>query len=1281
MNLKDKGLLLLLVSLLLLPFGGEAAPFAPLDYSAGSRALPAEWTVQPADAASFRTAGDGTAILRLESAGGKSTSLLSPRSEIAGKEGILRFSVSLQSENRKGKAILYLLDSRGKVLENKRLEIGDVREEISLSVPLSRIGEPRIVRFRVDAAKDAVLQISNLKTSLVPETADNRKRKVDPKPGTMPSAWFAVENRTPECGWNRDFQFRGRKGVLRLRADSRTLTVHSEKQNPLPDTEKLLLTLSARSAGSSGSATLFLIEEKYRFHTNKKIMLNETWQDFRFEVPIPEKWKKSRFFFRIDVPAGGDLLIGDLKISRGKAPRRTVRTGNLLKNGEFLFGSAGYDALKYGRDPLFQNPYARFRDGSCILHAPYFLLTDMIPYEPGKEYTALVRMRRAKRGEPATALVIMTPTDWQKVYGYKIPLTDEFKDYPLTGKFTASFFNLLSFRIDARAGAVEIARIQFVEGTRKTFLDRPELEIGGKGGATFRLKEADAAVTVRIRNNGNAPTPPLRVRIRDDSGRELSRREFPVPAGRDQELRIPVDTGKRGVFLLDLQCGSAVNEWRYAVLKDLRGKSLPDNLLGGHFHPLFKPDLKLFQPYLPMQVYNRFFPPAPELLEKEDVQVCFREFPIRRNIIIFPLKRVQEAGLGTRLPEKLPPELEQRFLREVEWFAKLAGKCGFHGVELFNEPFLWRVKKGPDRGKPTMPPELVAHLYKLAYPVLKKHAPFLTVYGPCTSNTDSVREYNERFLKAGGAEGIDIFSFHSYNGDPDLEKVAEQNEAIRKMANAAKPGLPICNTEVYYGVRRHKRFFDDMESRKSYCKDSERELASAYAAFHANSIVSSTPFSLFAPEYCIGGVPGTPEQYPLASACALNAGIELLGNVGKERKILRLDDSIRCFLFPQAEGGPVATLRNLTSSKAHFLLPDGVRAFDLYGNPLEGGKQPLDTALLYLRFPKGADAENLLSSIEFEGLGAPFDTRMTMLNETTPVLRLRNRTARACTISVTPIRFPADWKAVSMRKQEIRLAPFAEGFLRFPMKALSFRGEKNQIVLSLESGSWRNERVYDLNLIPVRRSETFDFRPSDYAHFGANHRSREFGKRPNRDEKDCSAEVAALWNERGLKLSVKVTDDRYLPPQKEYANAYHYDSLQLYFAMNNGEKKQKADRSGHLQYSIGLLDGKTPFAWMEFSGGNRFIGAANATVGLDDAVKVDARRGNGGCVEYEIFLPKEVLYQVNFVPGSVFGFALLVNDNDGDGRKQGITTTAPGTEPYGNEHRFPSMVLLSPEKK
>lgn len=1279
MKLKGKGLFLL-VSLLLLPFGGGAVPFAPLDYSAGSGALPSGWTAQPANAASFRTAGDGTAILRLESAGGKSATLLSPRCETAGKEGILRFTVSLQSENRKGKAILYLLDSRGKVLDSKRLEMGEVREKISLSVPLSRIGEPRIVRFRIDATKDAVLQIAALKTALVPEDEAERKQTVEPKPGTMPSAWFAAENRTAECGWNRDFQFRNRPGVLRLRADSRPLMIHSEKQTPLPDTEKLILSFSARSTGSSGTATLFLVEEKYRFHPNRKIALTELWQDFRFEVPIPEKWRKSRFFFRIDVPAGTDLLIGDLKISRTKGSRRTARTGNLLKNGEFLFGSSNYDALKYGRDPLFRNPYALFRDGSCILHAPYFLLTDMISYEPGKEYTALVRMRRARRGEPATALVIMTPTDWQKVYGYKIQLTDEFKDYPLTGKFTASFFNLLSFRIDARAGAVEIARIQFIEGTRKTFLDRPELEIGGKGSATFRLKEADAAVTVRIRNNGNAPTPPLRIRICDDRGRELSRRELPVPPGRDQELRIPVDTGRRGVFRIELQCGSAVNEWRYAVLKDLRGKSLPDNLLGGHFHPLFKPDLKLFQPYLPMRVYNRFFPPAPELLEKQDVQACFREFPIRRNIIIFPLKRVQDAGLGTRVLEKLPPELEQRFLREVEWFAKLAGKCGFHGVELFNEPFLWRVKKGPDQGRPTMPPELVAHLYKLAYPVLKKHAPFLTVYGPCTANSEPVREYNERFLKAGGAEGIDVFSFHSYNGDADLEKVAEQNESIRKMANAAKPGLPICNTEVYYGVRRHRRFFDDMESRKSYCKDSERELAAAYAAFYANSIVSSTPFSLFAPEFCIGGVPGTEEQYPLASAAALNAGMELLGNVGKERKILRLDDSLRCFLFLRAEGGPIATLRKLSQSPAEFSLPEGVRAFDLYGNPIAGKKIVLDSALLYLRFPAGSDAEKILTSLEFKGLGAPFDTRMTMLDEKTPALRLRNRTARVCEVSVTPIRFPAAWIPVESAGKTIRLAPFSEGTLRFPMKKLSLRGGRNQLVLALQSGSYRNEIVYDLNLIPVRFSQDFSFRPSDYIHYGAENLSRKFGNRPNRGEKDCSADLAALWNERGLKLSVKVTDDHFIPPGEEFAKAYQSDSLQLYFAMGQNHSKENKNRSGDLLYSIGLRDGKTPFAWMEHSTGNRFIGAANATVGLDDAVKVSARRGPAGCVDYEIFLPREVLYQIRLSPGSIFRFAMLVNDNDGSGRKQGITLTSPGTEPGGQLSLFPSMVLLSPEK-
>lgn len=37
---------------------------------------------------------------------------------------------------------------------------------------------------------------------------------------------------------------------------------------------------------------------------------------------------------------------------------------------------------------------------------------------------------------------------------------------------------------------------------------------------------------------------------------------------------------------------------------------------------------------------------------------------------------------------------------------------------------------------------------------------------------------------------------------------------------------------------------------------------------------------------------------------------------------------------------------------------------------------------------------------------------------------------------------------------------------------------------------------------------------------------------------------------------------------------------------------------------------------------------------------------------------------------------MLINDNDGEGRKQGITLTPPGTEPHGNPQLFRDMVLL-----
>ncbi|UKI34782.1 MAG: hypothetical protein L6W00_21690 [Lentisphaeria bacterium] len=120
---------------------------------------------------------------------------------------------------------------------------------------------------------------------------------------------------------------------------------------------------------------------------------------------------------------------------------------------------------------------------------------------------------------------------------------------------------------------------------------------------------------------------------------------------------------------------------------------------------------------------------------------------------------------------------------------------------------------------------------------------------------------------------------------------------------------------------------------------------------------------------------------------------------------------------------------------------------------------------------------------------------------------------------------------------------------------------------------------------------------------------------------DCSARVGALWNERGLMLSVETEDDRFVPPTT-YGDAYKQDSLQIYFDMKNDSSRRgsNANRSDDLTYLVGELAGKQPFAFLEFAEGTRYIGTNNATTGLDSAVEVGVAPGRNKGAPLSYFL-------------------------------------------------------------
>ena len=48
---------------------------------------------------------------------------------------------------------------------------------------------------------------------------------------------------------------------------------------------------------------------------------------------------------------------------------------------------------------------------------------------------------------------------------------------------------------------------------------------------------------------------------------------------------------------------------------------------------------------------------------------------------------------------------------------------------------------------------------------------------------------------------------------------------------------------------------------------------------------------------------------------------------------------------------------------------------------------------------------------------------------------------------------------------------------------------------------------------------------------------------------------------------------------------------------------------------------------------------------------------------------------IRFDPGARFGFSLLVNDNDGKGRKAGLTLAPAGTEPIFHAASYLDMIL------
>jgi len=1083
--------------------------------------------------------------------------------------------------------------------------------------------------------------------------------------GAFPVNWERHFQGTDRSGLTAEYSETTGKLLMYLEAPADRVTTMQTKAIKFPAKGTVTFRFRARSLQGTTRVRLFLIADKYK-HTSKKVCnVGEEWTTCSIELGCKEDVARPVFWPRIDLFANGRIVVDNPEIIWEEAEKK-LDSGNLVNNGSLSGGAWNYYRYhpnRYSDGMMAQalkNPQFT-PEGTVILPNMICFQSMLFPYQPKQTYTLLVRMRNPVPEAKSEANIFFINGAW-KMIKTRVKLTSEWKTYALTGMLPSSTRNLAYVRFDPAVGSVEIDRIELRAGTNQDFAPLPECEFYPAGTTVFDAGK-EAGFQIRLIQNRTPKAGKLKLTVTDAFKNIIARPVLDYAAKQVQELTIPVAANHpRGVFFVR---GEGV-ELRYAVLRDLSGADLPQNRYAGHYAIYAEQNLELFHKYAPIgENINRFFSPnTVNAMKSPEFQQELAKHPFR-NVMRLPY--IPEFKHNTAC-EVTPENLQKLLDQQLSSIQLCKGKL--YGLEIFNEPHLWRIRTGPETGKKTMPPEKLAMILKYLHEHLKKAAPQCRIFGPVSGILEL--EYAERFVKAGGAEYIDAIDFHAYNSDPDLEKYAERVMRLKKIFQDAGRDLPIYNTEAYFGLRNSIVPNNDDETRRIYCKENELEHANISAVFLLNHAAAGVGWCNYMPRYLFSGVLSEKPVFVMPAASALNAAIEFTGDAGAG-KVVHLDDSLRCFFFPDAKGGALASLRNLAGGSGIVTLPENVTAFDLFGNRIPGKKVKLADTLVYLRFAPGCDSEKILKTLAFSGIGREFDAQLS-LNRKGVSATVRNcrRTTGEAVLSLSGVE-------TTSAVQHLTFAPGEAKKVLFPVANLKINGEETlHLSLKMQGREKTIFHTQDIRPFPAEYAETFRIATGSGISLGKEDTTMAFNGIKWSGVNDLSAKVAAQWNKSGLFFRVEVTDDRFVPGP-DLANCWKFDSLQFFFDMRSDatgqSEKERKLRDDDLGYVIAQTSDGKAGAFLSQAEGTRYIGNANATTGVDDAVRVSVNHA-GNVTVYEVFFPKEALYQVKFAPGSVIGFALLVNDNDGEGRKAGLTTSSAKSEPYRKAHLFRKLILM-----
>jgi hypothetical protein len=1147
------------------------------------------------------------------------------------------------------------------------------------------------------------------------------------KIGELPALWnWSFHGKPSAYGLVEDKSFQAGKQTLQIQSetkeDGRTVVGQAL---PLPSKGKLSFTAWVKSDDADMAMRLYLFSAGYKWLKVAHGPVTNKWTQLTLEVDVPEDQRKPLFMPRIDILGNGTVRVAGTSLiwhdtaaatSSGSVSTPAPATAserNMLSNPDMDLGLNNWSMDYYESssqpiemlknqiqgEPCRVVPGKGVEGGFAMFVPPGTSLTSgCVPITPGKKYTVSVYLKATKPGDLVSIRFLDAGWHIYSTPCKDIP-TDRWQRYSMTQVWDKPSMQKTAYvRLDSENGTVLMDRVQVEEGDLTGYA-APAVMLGVLGREqVFAPGKKISGLTAQVVVRKGTPVPAkVEVEVKDAWAQAVAHQVL-TPSGERSSIALEgLPSDRLGVFVIEMKAVDAAGKTlaqaqsRYAVVdapaRAMLSTGLPLFGVGGEpvRIPLWSMAGDIFLYERMGARLDRFFLASDRMTD-----------PVYQELFREQVKPFAEHGFSTIIANiGLPRDL----LKTVENQKKLSPET-LHAWAAYLQqaipPFkdqirYWEIINEPNvgAGLAKLPPEKYAALLHTAYETIKKIDPSLQVVGFALATADF--DYVRACMQLGAGKWMNLFSWHPYRESPDMPDVYADLNKMKALVKEGGFQGPTINGEQYFSSNLILFHNHDEEVKRRYILPEKEELWTTGRILQnfIHHAAAEVPWSIFAPGLSVLKTGGQDEHFLYYVYGAYNAATRMLNNAGPGQP-MPFNADARAFFFPKAEGGPLLAMDTLLPEfNSHMKLDaEKIVAWDMMGNKIspevlkEDGLS-MQVTPVYVRFPAGTTAtqiQTLLTQSDISGLGEPFHMRLTLMTDGHLGVVLTNRMNKPVSGKVTIRDYPDSWKFAS---ESVNFGPLAGGnTVVVPFigqTPLADMGEYKVALLAAAQDKFTRQEVRFAPLIAAKTEKPNIGGPmtqwTSWIELGENNLSKKNNAAlAHTGPQDLSARLALGWDHEGFTMALIVTDDVAAFPHAGKLGDFTFDSLQIYFDQKNNAEAPGSQCDGDdVSYHVSLTDGK-PIAYLEKGQEGRYLGAGNQSTGIDPDVQTSITR-QGNQTLYQIRFPAKCLPLVSFTPGGNMGFSILINDNDGSGRKEGLTLAPKGEDPWNKPYFYRMLIF------